>query len=214
VNAAAVALFGYEHESELLGRNGHATVHCRRPDGSPFPAEECPLLKPPLTGESVRVEDDWFIRRDGSMIPCAYSSAPFPMESGVGAVVAIRDMTELRQAEDELRLLQTTTALISAADTLEEAVATVIREVCKESGWVAGEMWIPDDDCARLKLAPGWWAAAPDMEAFFLEASAPQTMGPGEGLPGLVWQTQQPAWVDVVTTRREGPRIDTARRIA
>jgi PAS domain S-box-containing protein len=213
VNPAAVALFGYEDESQLLGRNSHATTHYQRPDGSPYPAEDCPLLKPRLTGESVRVDDDWFFRRDGSMIPVAYSSAPFPMESGIGAVVAIRDMTELRQAEDELRLLQTTTALISAAETLEEAVANVIREVCQESGWVAGEMWIPDDDCARLGLAPGWWAAAPEMEAFFVEASAPQTMGPGEGLPGLVWQTQQPAWVDVVTTRREGPRIDTARRV-
>jgi light-regulated signal transduction histidine kinase (bacteriophytochrome) len=38
-------------------------------------------------------------------------------------------------------------------------------------------------------------------------------MAPGEGLPGLVGQTRQPAWIDVVTTRREGPRIDTARRI-
>jgi PAS domain S-box-containing protein len=213
VNPAAVALFGYEDESELLGRNSHATTHYQRPDGSPYPVEDCPLLKPRLTGESVRVDDDWFFRRDGSMIPVAYSSAPFPMESGIGAVVAIRDMTELRQAEDELRLLQTTTALISAAETLEDAVANVIREVCQESGWVAGEMWIPGDDCARLELAPGWWAASPEMEAFFVEASAPQTMGPGEGLPGLVWQTQQPAWVDVVTTRREGPRIDTARRI-
>jgi hypothetical protein len=89
----------------------------------------------------------------------------------------------------------------------------VIREVCQDSGWGAGAMWIPDDEGARLELAAGWWAAAPEMEAFFVEASAPQTMGPGEGLPGLVWQTQRPAWVDVVTTRREGPRIDTARRI-
>jgi PAS domain S-box-containing protein len=154
VNPAAVALFGYENESELLGRNSHATTHYQRPDGSPYPVEDCPLLKPRLTGESVRVEDDWFFRRDGSMIPVAYSSAPFPMESGIGAVVAIRDMTELRQAEDELRLLQTATVLISAAETLEEAVGNVIREVCQESGWVAGEMWIPDDDCARLELAP------------------------------------------------------------
>ena len=213
VNPAAVALFGYEDESELLGQNSHAMTHYQRPDGSPYPVDDCPLLKPRLTGESVRVDDDWFFRRDGSMIRVAYSSAPFAMESGVGAVVAIRDMTELRQAEDELRLLQATTVLISAAETLEDAVANVVREVCQESGWVAGEMWIPDDDCARLKLAPGWWAAAPELETFFVEASAPQTMGPGEGLPGLVWQTRRPAWVDVVTTRREGPRIDTARRI-
>lgn len=34
VNPAAVALFGYDDETELLGRNSHATTHYRRPDGS------------------------------------------------------------------------------------------------------------------------------------------------------------------------------------
>lgn len=213
VNPAAVALFGYDHQSELLGLNSHATTHYKRPDGSAYPAEECPLLAPRTTDASVHVDDDWFFRRDGSMIAVAYSSAPFPMESGVGAIVAIRDMTGLREAEDELRLLQTATSVISAAETFEEAVAAVIREVCVASGWVGGELWIPDADGARLHLAPGWWAASRALEVFFVEASAPQTMGPGEGLPGSVWQTRRPAWVDVVTTKRRGPRIDTARRV-
>jgi PAS domain S-box-containing protein len=213
VNPAAIELFGYDDESELIGLNSHATTHYRRPDGSPYPAEECPLLRPRTTGESVRVDDDWFFRRDGSMIPVAYSSAPFPTESGTGAVVAIRDMTELRRTQDELRLLQAATMVISSAEDFETAVARVIRRVCVESGWVAGEMWVPDADGARLELAPGWWAASPEMEAFFVEASAPQTMAPGEGLPGLVWQEKLPHWIDVATTKREGPRIDTARRV-
>ena len=213
VNPAGVELFGYTEESELLGLNSHATTHYRRPDGSPYPAEECPLLKPRTTGESVRVDDDWFFRRDGSMIRVSYSSAPFPLESGTGAVVAIRDMSSVRQTEDELRLLQTATMTISAAEDFETAVAQVIREVCVASGWIAGEMWIPTEDGSRLELAPGWWAASPEMEEFFVEASAPQTMGPGEGLPGLVWVEQRAAWIDVVTTRRQGPRIDTARRV-
>jgi PAS domain S-box-containing protein len=213
VNPAAVQLLGYDDQSELLGLNSHATTHYQRPDGSPYPVEECPLLKPRTTGESVRVDDDWFFRRDGSMIPVAYSSAPFPMKAGKGAVVAIRDMSELRRAEDELRLLQAATMVISSAEDFESAVARVIREVCVESGWVAGEMWIPNDASGRLELAPGWWAASPEMEAFFVEASAPQTMGPGEGLPGTVWKEKHPVWIDVALTRREGPRIDTARRV-
>ena len=213
VNPAAVTLFGYDDESELLGRNSHETTHYRRADGSRFPVEECPLLKPRTTGESVRVDDDWFVRRDGSMIPVAYSSAPFELQSGTGAVVAVRDMTELRRTQDELRLLQAATMTISAAEDFESAVAAVIREVCRESGWVAGEMWIPNNEGARLELGPGWWAATPAMEEFFVKASAPQTMAPGEGLPGTVWTEKRAAWIDVATTRREGPRIDTARKV-
>jgi PAS domain S-box-containing protein len=213
VNPAAVELFGYDEESELLGRNSHATTHYRRPDGAAYPAEDCPLLKPRTTGESVRVDDDWFFRRDGSMIPVAYSSAPFPMKGGTGAVVAVRDMTELRRAQDELRLLQTATLTISSAEDFETAVAAVIREVCVEAGWVAGEMWVPNAECTFLELGPGWWAASPEMEEFFVKASAPQTMAPGEGLPGMVWRDRRAVWIDVTTTRRQGPRIDTARKV-
>jgi PAS domain S-box-containing protein len=213
VNPAALALFGYHDESELRGRNSHATTHYQRPDGSPYPVEDCPLLKPRTTGESIRIDDDWFFRRDGSMIPVAYSSAPFPMEDGTGAVVAIRDMTELRRTQDELRLLQAATMLISSAEDFEAAVAAVIREVCVEARWVAGEIWIPNGDCAVLELGPGWWAASSEMEQFFVKASAPQTMAPGEGLPGMVWRDKRAVWIDVTTTKRQGPRIDTARKV-
>lgn len=170
-------------------------------------------MKPRLTGESVRVDDDWFFRRDGSMIAVAYSSAPFAMEHGTGAVVAIRDMTELRRTQDEVHLLQAVTMRIGSAEDFEQAIAAVIREVCVEAGWVAGEMWIPNERSAVLELGPGWWAASPELEEFFLEASAPQTMAPGEGLPGMVWQDKRAHWIDVETTRRRGPRISTARKV-
>lgn len=170
-------------------------------------------MKPRLTGESVRVDDDWFFRRDGSMIAVAYSSAPFAMEHGTGAVVAIRDMTELRRTQDEVHLLQAVTMRIGSAEDFEQAIAAVIREVCVEAGWVAGEMWIPNERSAVLELGPGWWAASPELEEFFLAASAPQTMAPGEGLPGMVWQDKRAHWIDVETTRRRGPRISTARKV-
>ncbi|MEV4421123.1 PAS domain-containing protein [Patulibacter sp. NPDC049589] len=91
-NPAAVALLGYDEESELLGRNSHATIHYKHPDGSHFPSEECMLLKPRTTGEVVRMELDWFVRRDGTMVPIAYSSSPLLMEAGRGAVVVFRQV--------------------------------------------------------------------------------------------------------------------------
>jgi PAS domain S-box-containing protein len=100
-NPAAVEMLGYDAEVDLLGRLSHATIHSRRPDGSPFPEDECPLLKPRATGETVRVELDWFVRRDGSMVPVGYASAPLETPDGRGAVVVFRDITE-RLAADEV----------------------------------------------------------------------------------------------------------------
>lgn len=91
-NPAAVALLGYDDEHELLGRPSHATIHYKHPDGSAFPSEECMLLKPRTTGEVVRMELDWFVRRDGSMVPIAYSSSPLMMDGRRGAVVVFRQV--------------------------------------------------------------------------------------------------------------------------
>jgi PAS domain S-box-containing protein len=96
LNATALGILGYDEEAQLLGRPSHATIHNVRPDGSPFPAAECPLLRPRLTGETVRVDDDWFVRQDGSFVPVSYSSAPIDLPDGRGAVVAFADRT-LRQ---------------------------------------------------------------------------------------------------------------------
>src|SRR3954467_7928539 len=93
-NPAAVELLGYDAEAELLGRPSHATIHSRRQDGSPFPEDECPLLKPRVTGETVRIELDWFVRRDGRLVPVGYASAPLETPAGRGAVVVFRDLTQ------------------------------------------------------------------------------------------------------------------------
>jgi PAS domain S-box-containing protein len=94
VNPAALAILGYDEERELLGRASHATIHHTRPDGTAYPEDECPLLRPRSTGEVVRVDLDRFVRRDGSLVPVAYSSAPLALPEGRGAVVVFADVTE------------------------------------------------------------------------------------------------------------------------
>jgi PAS domain S-box-containing protein len=93
LNPAALSILGYADENELLGQPSHDSIHFLRSDGSPFPVEECPLLRPRLTGETVRVEQDWFVRKDLSKVAVSYSSAPIDFDDGRGAVVAFRDIS-------------------------------------------------------------------------------------------------------------------------
>ena len=82
----------------------HDAIHPRRPDGTPYPREECAGLRVLRDGVPFRTEDDAFIRRDGTPIPVAYSSSPIEIAGQVvGAVVAFRDITERRRAEEALR---------------------------------------------------------------------------------------------------------------
>ena len=102
VNPAAARMLGYE-PGELIGRPMHALVHHTRADGSPFPAEECPIYSVFSKGEVARVDDDVFWSKDGSRFPAEYTSNPVRDPSGiVGAVLVFRDVSERRRMESEL----------------------------------------------------------------------------------------------------------------
>lgn len=139
-NPAAVEALGYDSPDELLGRHSHETIHYQHPDGTAYPAAECPMLLPRKTGETVRSELDWFFRRDGSMFPVSYVSAPIPVPEGRGAVVAFTDIEERRRAERALRereaslteqqgALRRVAALVASDAPSAEVFAAVAREV-------------------------------------------------------------------------------------
>jgi PAS domain S-box-containing protein len=120
LNPAALKILGYTDEDELLGKPSHATIHFLRPDGSRFPEEECPLLRPLRSGATIWIERDWFVRSDGSTVPVAYSSAPVELDAGRGAVVAFRDLSErLRLGEVEASRARIARAAYAARRTIQ-----------------------------------------------------------------------------------------------
>jgi PAS domain S-box-containing protein len=103
VNPAGVAALGYDDLSELKGKPGHETAHYKRRDGSPYPVEECPMSRARQTGETVHTDEDWFVRRDGSMFPVSYTATPIDTPRGPGVVVAFSDIEDQRRAQQVLR---------------------------------------------------------------------------------------------------------------
>ena len=75
MNAAASRMLGWS-EDELRGKSMHEAVHYQHADGTPFPEAACPLLQVRTEGLAVRIVDDAFTRKDGSIFPAAYSAAP------------------------------------------------------------------------------------------------------------------------------------------
>ena len=102
-NPAALHALGYEDLSELKGKPGHATVHYKYPDGTPFPEEDCPLTRARLTGEPLSDREDWLVRKDGSILRIAFSTAPFDLPDGPGSVTAFTDEEEHLRAEQAAR---------------------------------------------------------------------------------------------------------------
>ncbi len=111
VNDAALAMLGFSRE-ELVGQNFHEMTHHTKPDGTPYPVEECPIHETMYTHTTCRVAEAVFWRRDGSAFPVYYAAAPMLHDGRVkGVVITFDDRTEddkanmsLRQAKQEADL--------------------------------------------------------------------------------------------------------------
>ncbi|MBA3443410.1 MAG: PAS domain S-box protein [Gemmatimonadales bacterium] len=102
-NPSAEQMFGWRRE-ELIGQFLHDKLHNRRADGSPYPVEECPHMRVLVTEQTLRGEDDFFVHRDGRILPVTCSTAPIRGEGSIaGAVLVVRDVTEQRRAEEVAR---------------------------------------------------------------------------------------------------------------
>lgn len=103
VNRIAVSTFGFDSE-ELLGRNMHELVHHHYPDGRHFPGEECPIYDVIRKKEALHQVTDTMFRKNGSSFVAEISAQPVAVEGCVvGVVVTFREVTELRQQQEDLR---------------------------------------------------------------------------------------------------------------
>jgi two-component system cell cycle sensor histidine kinase/response regulator CckA len=102
-NPTAEEMFGWSQD-ELVGRFLHERLHCRWPDGTPFPMDECRHMQVLRSGETLRGVEDSFLSRDGRLVPISCSIAPIRADDAVaGAVLVVRDLTEQKRAEETQR---------------------------------------------------------------------------------------------------------------
>ena len=114
MNLAAENILGWR-ESELLGKSIHETVHGRRPDGSDYPVDECPLGRVFSAGESATSGEEWFIHQDGRFLPVTYRAVHLVQDGAtIGSLVSFRDISE--QLHDQAKIKLQNAALDAAAN--------------------------------------------------------------------------------------------------
>lgn len=103
VNPAMESMLGWT-SAEIIGKPVHDVIHHTRPDGSPYPTEECPLHQSYLAGRPGHLENETFWRKDGSSFDAECTESPI-IENGrsKGAVAVFRDITERKRGEQLLR---------------------------------------------------------------------------------------------------------------
>lgn len=174
VNPAAGTLFGRESEA-LLGQWF----------GIPF-----------VNGGIAEID---LVHRTRGLITAEIRVVEISWEGANAYLASLRDITERKQTEREIRLLLKTTQAISRSNDLNSALAEILRLICTEIGWDVGEAWLPSEDGTVLEYSPGWYAREGTFEEFY-SYSQTAICAAGAGLPGRVWALGQPEWIEDIST--------------
>jgi PAS domain S-box-containing protein len=113
----------------------------------------------------------------------------------------ITDITDRKQAEEEVRLLLMIGQAISAAPDFDTALEVALQQVCETAGWIYGEAWIPANDGSALICSPSWYCQRQGIDPTvvaeierFREYGEVLTFLAGEEIPGQVWSNRQSQW--------------------
>jgi PAS domain S-box-containing protein len=133
--------------------------------------------------------------KDGKVIHCEWHESILIDGEGnfLSALSIAQDITTRKQAEREIRLLQTITQAISEADNFTAALEVTLRKICQVTQWDLGEAWIPAADGSRLEISPAWYASTDQLYPFRIVSETfvfPRNIG----ISGRVWDTQQLEW--------------------
>src|SRR5918992_952130 len=101
-----------------------------------------------------------------------------------------------------IRVLAEAPDLQSAAPDLVEAIADLF-------GWQAGTLWLVNESEQVLSRAGSW--SSPELDARpFEEAGKRIRFRRGTGLPGRVWASGEPAWIEDLQKDKNFPRAEAA----
>ena len=129
-NRACVDTLGYQSTEDLLGKNMHDLIHHTRPDGSPYPVQECKIYEAFRRGKGTHVDDEVLWKADGTSFPAEYRSFPLSRDGQlIGSVVTFLDVTEQRRVAEALRTQQTELVHAARLSTLGEMAAGLAHEL-------------------------------------------------------------------------------------
>ena len=161
----------------------------------------------PVIGKRIEIAG---VRKDGSEILVELTITALKIDHEPLFTAYLRDITE-RVRNDRRRLAQYTVAsLLAGSWTLEEASSAILQTIASIGDWALSGLWIYDETIGRLRCRAFWQAGSDNLKKFGQFSQTVQ-FRMGEGLPGRVWESNEPAWIHDVTVDKNFPRAPAAK---
>jgi PAS domain S-box-containing protein len=209
INRAGLAMVGYSPD-EVFGTRIHELIHHSLPDGTPYPAADCPLLKGMQQGHAVRLENEVLWRKDGSFFTADYASFPMFEDGSVnGSVVTFQDTSRRGEARQRLTVQITVSRILAGSQDRATAMEQVLAAIGSGLGLQVGSFWCLDEHDRLLRPAARW--VAPGVHADdVLATAADATFACGRGLPGRVWAEAAPVHIPDISAAADLPQREAA----
>jgi two-component system, sensor histidine kinase and response regulator len=108
-------------------------------------------------------------------------------------------------------LVSETACALAESPSLAEAAPRMLKTICETLQWEFGALWRINAVAGVLQCVGTWRSSSTPLEEF--EAiTAAAVFKSGNGLPGRVWSTAEPAWIPDVEHDTNFPRAPAARR--
>jgi ligand-binding sensor domain-containing protein/two-component sensor histidine kinase len=117
---------------------------------------------------------------------------------------------ELHQVNQTLELQHTITDILAESKSLKEAAAPILQAICRSLGWEMGALWHVDAQANVLRCVDVWHEPGTFDAAEFERLSREFTFEHGVGLPGRVWASGGPFWINDINAEDNFPRIAVA----
>jgi len=203
VNKAELNMLGYTREEY----EGHNIVE--------FHADRDvieDLLTRLKAGEVVENYEARLLCKNGSIKHADISSSVY-REGGrfIHTRCFTRDITESKRIEGRLALQYAVTQILAESPDLVECGRSIIQTACNSLDWEVGTLWKIDTEAQVIRNVDICHANSKSTPQFD-QLTQSLNLEKGVGLPGRIWASGKPAWIENITEDPSFPRAGTAAR--
>ncbi len=124
----------------------------------------------------------------------------------------LNDITEVKRQEIYQNVEYSVTRVLGESQNIQEAAPKIIRTICETIDWDMGELWGVNQQQNILEQIANWYPSINEFTEFAKENQS-IIFKPGVGLPGIVWEKNQPLWINNLITENHCQRVSIMENI-